>query len=253
MKTPKLKIYLGWDSRAGIAYDVARFSILRRSSLPKTTQVFPLELEKLREQGVLTRPVERKDGNLWCPISEAPMATEFAISRFAVPLLARRKGWALFADCDIICYEDVAKLFALADPKFAVLVVKHQQPAVEAGVTKMDGQQQTNYHRKNWSSVVLWNCAHPSNAALTHEVLNTWPGRDLHAFKWLKDEEIGELPGGWNHLVDVQPPYHPERTPTGPKIAHLTLGGPWFKGWTHGQGSFDAAWLAEAKAMVITE
>lgn len=239
-----LQVFIGWDSRAAIAYDVARFSIARRASV--RVRVGSLKLDALRESGLLTRPVERRDGNLWCPISQAPMATEFAISRFAVPHL-QWEGWALFIDCDILCYADIAQLFALARKKYAVMVVKHEQPPAPDGTRKMDGQAQTNYARKNWSSVVLWNCEHPANARLTPEILNTWPGRDLHAFRWLKDDEIGELPAAWNHLVDVNPPC------AEPKIAHLTMGGPWFKGWRFGSGSYDEQWLAESKAMVITE
>lgn len=241
----RMPIYLGWDSRAAIAYEVAKYSIVKRAKRHDRLKITPLKLDELRESGVLVRPVERKDGNLWCPISQASMSTEFAISRFAVPLL-QKKGWALFADCDILVYEDIAKLFALARNEYAVMVVKHEQPPTE-GVLKMDGQQQTNYARKNWSSVVLWNCSHPSNKGLTHEVLNTWPGRDLHAFRWLKDAEIGELPGEWNWLVDVEP------KPDTPKIAHLTLGGPWFKGWQFGRGSYDEVWVKESQSMVVVE
>lgn len=162
------------------------------------------------------------------------MATEFAISRFCVPFL-QHNGWALFVDCDIVCLADIRELFALADDRYAVMVVKHKQ---ESGPeTKMDGQAQTYYSRKNWSSVMLFNCGHPSHERLSQEDLNTWPGRDLHAFNWLEDEVIGELPAEWNWLVNVEPDM--ER----PKIAHFTLGGPWIKDWkeTH----WDGIWLDE--------
>lgn len=239
MKTKKFRIYLGFDSRERAAYDVARASILRRTSLPKRTQVFPIELENMQRLGLLTRPVERRDGKLWCPISLAPMATEFAISRFAVPFLAK-DGWTLFADSDVLCLADIGELFALADDRYAVMVVKHHHAPVET--IKMDGQIQTIYPRKNWSSVVLWNCSHPANQNLTLEALNTWPGRDLHAFKWLKDEEIGELPRRWNWLVGVTENAGDE---PGGKLLHYTLGGPWFKDWK--SAPLDEVWLAEAK------
>jgi len=230
MKTP-LRVYVGWDSREVIAYEVAEFSLRRRASVP--VQVIPLRLHELGH--VLTRPIERlENGKLWCPISKAPMATEFAISRFAVPFLEQKRsepravgefsvferpGWALFIDCDMLFQADVAELFALADDRYAVMVVKHDQPP--GPLTKMDGQVQTYYRRKNWSSVVLWNCAHEANRRLTLEALNSLPGRDLHAFSWLKDEEIGTLPREWNVLVDAVPP----------KLLHYTLGGPWFPGY----------------------
>jgi hypothetical protein len=218
-----LQIFIGWDPREHAAYEVAEWSIKWRASVP--VLVTPLVLAHLGH--IMCRPVERRDGKLWCPISEAPMATEFAISRFAVPFI-QREGWALFCDCDVLCLDDIAELFALADERFAVMVVKHNhQPKAE---TKMDGQHQTKYPRKNWSSVVLWNCSHPAHARLTHDRLNHWPGRDLHAFKWLEDSEIGELPTEWNWLVG----YH-HGDPITAKLLHLTSGGPWLNDWQCGQ------------------
>lgn len=237
----KFKIYIGYDRRETLAYDVARSSILRRTSKPKTTIIHPLELNQLSIGGkfpLLTRPVEIRDGKMWCPISQAPMATEFAISRFCVPFL-QKKGWALFVDCDVVCLADITELFALADEKYAVMCVKHEHKPTET--TKMDAQMQTTYSRKNWSSVVLWNCSHPANKGLILENLNTWPGRDLHAFKWLKDEEIGELPNTWNQLVGCQPIIERKG------IVHFTLGGPWISGWAPGQ-AMDDVWLDELKA-----
>ncbi len=175
---------------------------------------------------MLTRPIEHKDGKMWCPISEAPMSTEFAISRFCVPFL-QHSGWALFADCDVLCWEDIGNLFTLANDRYAVMVVKQKIESGKLKVEKMDGQAQTYYNRKNWSSVILWNCGHPANKwSFTLEMLNTWPGRDLHAFRWLHNEEIGELPQHWNWLVNVTPG-EPQRR----GIWHYTLGGPWFKNW----------------------
>ena len=231
MLPKNMQVYVGWDSREDLPYQVARDSIVHRTTEP--IRIMPLRLDHLP---MLTRPIERRDGKLWCPISESPMSTEFAISRFTVPFL-QDEGWALFVDSDIICWEDIRELFHLADDKYAVMVVKHQQ---EAGPeTKMDGQTQLYYGRKNWSSVVLWNCGHPGNLRLTPHRLNQWPGRWLHAFKWLEDEEIGELPQIWNWLINV--------TPGEPKkegIWHWTLGGPWFPEWQ--RQPYDEAWSEEA-------
>lgn len=221
-----LQVYVGWDPHEAVAYDVAEFSIRKRATVP--VDVRPIKLHEVRE--ILTRPIEKKDGKLWCPISQAPMATEFAVSRFMVPFL-QKTGWALFMDCDMLVQKDIAQLFALADPQYAVMVVKHKQVPKEK--TKADGQIQTYYHRKNWSSVVLWNCDHPGNRRLTLEALNTWPGRDLHAFKWLEDTEIGELPHEWNILVDV----------SSPGILHYTLGGPWLPNYK--RCGYSREWLEE--------
>jgi hypothetical protein len=243
MRPKTLQVYLGWDPRETKAFDVARASIAKRTSEP--IQIMPLRLEHL---SILTRPIEHRNGQMWCPISDAPMSTEFAISRFCIPFL-QEDGWALFADCDILCWSDIMELFALADDRYAVMVVKHQiqNPKSKIQNVKMDGQIQTYYGRKNWSSVVLWNCGHPANKRFTLDNLNRWPGRDLHAFKWLNDEEIGELPQLWNWLVNVTPG-EPERR----GIWHYTLGGPWFDGSHHGGQAesrptrYDDAWKAEA-------
>lgn len=240
--TPKHpQIYLGYDPREEDAYQVARESIRRRTNGPLS--IMPLRLEHLP---MLTRPIERRDGKLWCPISQAPMSTEFAISRFCVPFI-QSSGWALFADCDIICWEDINNLFDEANDDYAVMVVKHEQEWVAGQPTKMDGQVQTWYERKNWSSVVLWNCGHPANSRLTLEGLNQSPGRDLHAFYWLEDSEIGELPQKWNWLINV--------TPGEPKkegIWHYTLGGPWFE--NRERALWDSVWefeKAEQNEMVV--
>lgn len=228
---------MGWDSREDAAFQVARNSIWRRSKEPMN--IYPLRLRHL--EMLLTRPIEKRDGQLWCPISEAPMSTEFAISRFCVPFL-QEKGLALFLDCDVLCHEDIKNLFELADPKYAIQVVKHKFGAGYAN-TKMDGQVQTSYSRKNWSSVVLWNLDHPAHKRFHVEHLNSWPGRDLHAFKWLEDSEIGELPQKWNWLVNV--------TPGKPKkegLWHYTLGGPWFPGKSSDE--YDLVWMEENKPNV---
>jgi len=218
----KHTIWMGYDPREKLAYDVAKHSILSRTD-PFQVEVRPVDLQARNVKEILTRPVERRDGKLWCPISQAPMATEFAVSRFCTFFL--QSGWCLFVDCDVVCLTDIKKLFDLADDKYAVMVVKHQQSAKRAE-TKMDGQLQTFYARKNWSSVMLINSDHPSNRNLTLEALNTWPGRDLHAFKWLKGGEIGSLPHEWNVLVGID-----DLKTYPPAIAHYTLGSGWFPDW----------------------
>lgn len=208
---------MGWDSREKLAYDVAAYSFKEQNG--KKLQIIPLELANLPQ---LTRPIEWRGNQMWCPISDAPQTTEFSISRFLVPHLTNHKGWAMFMDCDVINTAPLEELFALTDDKYAVMVVKHNHIPTED--VHMVDQVQVKIPRKNWASMILFNCAHPSNKALTLDVINTWPGRDLHQFKWLQDEEIGELPQAWNYLVDVN-------EGNDIKIAHYTMGGPWINGW----------------------
>jgi hypothetical protein len=217
-------IWLGYDPREADGYAVARASIRRHAKAPYL--IMPVNLAVARRAGLYRRPTSRRDGRLWDDISEAPMATEFAIARFLVPHLAGR-GWALFADCDVLARTDIGQLFSLADDRYAVMCVKHDQRPVED--TKMNGQLQAKevdprfpgvYSRKNWSSVVLYNCEHPANSALTVDLINTVPGRDLHRFCWLDDDLIGELPVEWNWLAGVSP------IVDDPAIVHFTLGMP---------------------------
>lgn len=224
-------VWIGFDKREAAAYGVAAHSARQRMSLPIPIQ--GIVLDEMRQGGLYTRPTEvkitgRRPGlhyRLFDTISGAPMSTEFAITRFLTPLLAK-SGWALFMDSDVLVRGDLARLFEFAerDSSKALLCVQHEH-AVPAEHEKMDGQLQQAYARKNWSSVMLFNCGHPSNRKLTLEMVNSAPGRDLHRFCWLKDEEIGALPPEWNWLVGVSPEIEE------PKIVHFTEGFPLMPGY----------------------
>lgn len=222
-------IWIGHDSREQAAFDVASKTASRFGYQTK-----PLYADRLRMSGMLTRPIDSRYG-LYDFNSFSSQSTEFAVSRFFVPLLTH-SGWALFVDVDVVFLRDPAGLLKLADDSKAVMVVKH--PPLTMGGTKMDGQEQKLYARKNWSSVVFWNCDHPANKRINLSMLNQWPAANLHAFGWLADSEIGELPEEWNWLVNVRP------KPANPAIAHFTEGGPWLPGWTPRE--HDDIWLKAA-------
>lgn len=216
------QVWVGFDPREVAAYDVCRSTIIEHNH---AIEPLTLDLKELRRSDLYTRPTYRVDGHLYDMISAAPMSTEFAISRFLVPILAKASGadHALFMDCDMLVRTDLDELFALADDQYAVQVVKHQHKPTET--TKMDGQVQMAYYRKNWSSVMLFNLHHPSNARLSIRDVNQWTGRDLHMLRWLSEEDIGELAGWWNHLVGVDAP------DPNAKIVHFTLGVPSMPGY----------------------
>lgn len=206
-----LNIYIGWDPREGIAADVCKFSIQHNASIP--INVVYLKQDELRANKIYTRE------------ADAMASTQFTFTRFLVPYLNDYKGWAIFVDCDFVWTDDVAKLLELADPEKAVMVVQHDyRPA--PGI-KMDGQVQTPYPRKNWSSMILWNCEHPSNRVITPDVVNTQTAQFLHRFSWLKDHEIGDLPPAWNWLVG----WHRLHRDGTPSAIHYTEGGPWFSNY----------------------
>ena len=206
-----MRVWIGYDQREQIAYDVAE-----KTARGWGCTVIPLYEERLRLSGMLTRPTDRR-GSMFDLNSNAEQATEFAISRFFVPLLAH-SGWCLFADSDVVFLEDPMELMAHADQSKALHCVKHEVFAADGN--KMRGQKQTSYSRKCWSSVILWNCDHPANKRLNLTTLNQWPGRDLHALSWLADSEIGDLPKEANWLVGIN------EKPARPMIAHFTLGTP---------------------------
>jgi lipopolysaccharide biosynthesis glycosyltransferase len=222
-----MKVFVGYDPREDIAYQVCKHSILTKQ--PEAI-VRPLVQKELRDAGWYTRPKDKL------------ASTEFTFTRFLVPELTNFKGWAVFMDCDMILTTDIKELFDQADDKYAVMCVQHDYTPKEG--MKMDGQKQTVYPRKNWSSVVLFNCAHPSNARLTQDMVNDpeLNGAYFHRFSWLKDEEIGELDHTWNYLVGV---YDDIETP---KLIHYTEGGPWFENYRNGE--FSLRWKEELQDMM---
>jgi hypothetical protein len=217
-------VWIGFDPREAAAFAVARRTVARTMNRP--VPVRGIVLDEMRKRGLYNRPTSRKDGRLWDDISEAPMSTEFAISRFLTPHLAG-EGYALFMDCDMLVRSSLTPLFdyAEAHPQFAVFCVKHNFAPPEG--VKMDGQMQTVYARKNWSSVMMFRVDHPSNRKLTLELINSVPGRDLHRLCWLEDHEIGALPAEYNYLVGHT------KTDEDPKIVHFTDGVPFMPGYEH--------------------
>lgn len=220
MKGP-LTVYIGFDEREAEAFDVCKFSLERHASVP--VLVKKLDVETLRNIGVYSREyrsiglqkIDRIDGK--------PFSTDFSFSRFLVPALSLYQGWSLFCDGDFLFRDDVAKLFAHADPQYAAQVVKREYQPTEA--MKMDGIAQQMYRRKMWSSLILFNNEHLANRVVNPSVVNSWSGADLHAFSWLRDDQIGELPPTWNWLSRI------DNGAAEPQAVHFTLGIPSMDGY----------------------
>jgi len=209
-----MKVFVGYDTSQDIAYKVCEYSIRKHQ---KDVEVIPIKQNQLRESG----DYYRKEDHL--------SSTEFSFTRFLVPHLMNYEGWCVFCDCDFVWLEDIHNLFKLCNDKYAVMVVKHNYNPKK--LLKMGSKLQTSYPRKNWSSMILWNCNHPSNQKLTIEQVNNERGSYLHQFQWLRDEEIGELPVEWNWLAGWN-------SGAVPKTIHYTEGGPWLKGYENCEYSY---------------
>mgnify|MGYP006272242367 FL=1 len=252
------KVFIGYDSREPIAYDVAKHSILKRTD-PSKVSVHALNQHHMRELGVYERPVDKLG------------STEFTFSRFWVPFLMGYQGLGIFIDCDFIVNCDILEMFSLAekefeDPEVAVAVCKHDYKPREGA--KMDNQVQHVYPRKNWSSSMVFKCDHPLNSRLSLPVLNNTglTGKYFHRFQWLgnstNDDEnmaeserhIGSLPVDFNWLSGEYFP--PEHIPAGreePRIVHFTLGGPWFSDDRCWEYPFTDLWLKETAEVLGRE
>lgn len=222
-----LPVFIGYDSREAVCSDVLSHSILKRTK--SAVQINLLKHRELRARGLFKRKwsVDALTGEWVDDNDTRKFSTEFSHTRFLVPALMNYKGWALFIDSDMIFLSDIQKLFSLFDDKYAVMCVKHQH-RVRPGAVKMDGRQQLSYNRKNWSSFIAFNCSHPSNKKITPAEVGFMTGGDMHAFSWLKDSEIGELPTTYNFIAGVSPKMPPESGGI-PDVIHYTEGGPWFK------------------------
>ena len=219
----KLNIYVGYDSKEDIAYRVCKHSILKRSRA--NVKIRSLKIYELKANKLYNRTID-------------PLAsTEFTYSRFLVPTLNNFNGWAVFCDCDFLFFDDVEKILNNIDESKAVYCVQHDYTPKEKH--KMDGQKQTIYPRKNWSSLILFNCSHSSNKRLSVDLVNSETGSFLHQFKWLKDSEIGSLDERWNWLEGWTSKHNDKK----PFAVHYTRGGPWFEEWQDVE--FANEWIEE--------
>jgi len=203
-----LDIYLGYDGKVEpVAYYVCMQSIIEKSSIP--VRFTPLALNTLKDY-----TETHQNGS-----------NAFIYSRFLVPYLNNFKGMALFLDGDMVVRTDVAELLYEFDPNEAVKVVKHNYKTKHP--VKYLGAKNEDYPKKNWSSVMLWNCGHWLNKQLTPKFVQEQTGKYLHRFEWLKypEEQVGKLDETWNWLVSEQE-YNPDA-----KLVHYTIATPCFKGY----------------------
>jgi lipopolysaccharide biosynthesis glycosyltransferase len=197
-----IRLMVGFDQRESVAFHTFVQSVINVTSVP--VSVMPLVLSALPGYSET-----HTDGS-----------NTFIYSRFLTPYLAGFEGWAIFADGDMICREDLNSLWNLRDDQYAVMVAKHDYQT--KAHQKYLGNKNENYPKKNWSSVILWNCSHPKNKKLTPDFVMSKDGKFLHRFNWLNDEDIGDIPKEWNWLTTEYPDNREA------KLLHYTLGTPCF-------------------------
>lgn len=226
MSSKLFKIFIGFDEVESVAWHTMTHSILERSSIP--ISIIPVNISNLK--GIFTRERDPKQSNA------------FSFTRFLVPYLSDYEGYAVFFDCDMMLRTDIAEILNVtkAQPDKAVYVVQHNyEPRDDI---KYLNTVQYKYPRKNWSSVVLWNCAHPANKKVTADFVNTATPMELHRFQWLEDNQIGELDVRWNWLVGEY-----DQPPSDVKNVHWTVGGPYFDEYKN--ADFANEWFAELEKM----
>ena len=233
-----IPIFIGYDFRERAATNVLIDSLYQHSTYPLS--ITPLVTSQLVKQGYHNRERDEKQ------------STDFSFTRFLVPFLMNFEGWAIFMDCDMLCFSDIGELWEQRNDKYSLLCVKHNHKPQE--VKKFQGEIQSSYPKKNWSSLMLFNCK--KCKSLTIDYVNKSSGLDLHRFNWLEsNNQIGSIKGdGWNRLLledSVTKDFHKDGKS---KLVHWTLGGPWFKDQRNKGGTFSTAWFcARDEAMRLWE
>jgi lipopolysaccharide biosynthesis glycosyltransferase len=198
---------VGFDQREAVAYHTFTQSVIEKTSTP--VSFIPLAINSLKDYEE----------------THTDKSNDFIYSRFLTPYLKNFSGWAIFADGDMVCQSDIKELWNLKDESKAILVVKHDYKT--KAQKKYLGNKNENYPRKNWSSLILWNCSHPKHKILTPDFIAKQSGKYLHRFSWLDDDEIGILPIEWNWLAIE----YPENMQA--KLIHYTLGTPCFRDYAN--------------------
>lgn len=218
----KLNIYIGYDSSnygQEIAYEVCKRSILKYNS--------NLNIYKLVKKDLENKKIFKRNDNSG--------TTEFTYTRFLVPYLNNFEGFALFCDSDFLWQCDPTEILnENIEKKFNVGCVKHEYKDCKSKL-KMNGLPQEWYPRKNWSSLMLFNCS--KCKILTPEVINYETPKYLHRLEWCNDKNIISINKSYNYLVG----YYNDLQIKNIKALHYTDGGPWHPGYENTE--FSKNWL----------
>jgi len=216
-------IYIGFDEREKLYYDVLASSIKEHTK--DQYNIVPIVQDNMRRIGLFSRSYTKEGIQNYDNFDKKPFSTEFSFTRFLVPFLNGLDGLALFMDADMFVRSDITEVFDTYKPVDGPISCVQHEHVPEEGF-KMDAKIQTIYRRKNWSSFVLWDCSNPFlKSNFTTGDVNNKAGSWLHAFEWVDDMSIGEIPLEWNWLDGTSP------EDVEAKNVHFTTGGPLFGGW----------------------
>jgi lipopolysaccharide biosynthesis glycosyltransferase len=232
----KINVYIGYNSKEDFSdkfpnvvnppYSVAKYSILKNYKGDENDlSIQPIKLQDVIDAGLYWR-------------EEDPLAsTEFTYSRFLTPHLNDYKGIAIFCDSDFLWQCDINEVLEYYDEKYAVMCVQHDY--IPKSDTKMDGVVQTTYPKKNWSSLMVFNCEHENTKNLTVENVNEKSPKYLHRMEWT--DEVGSIPITYNYLEGDYEYIE------NPKVIHFTNGGPWHETW---DGDYKNKWIKQYEELI---
>lgn len=213
-----MKIFVGYDAREHLCFQTLEHNLWKFGH-----EVIPIRHRELRAQGKFSRPwLIDEDGQYHDQRDGKPFSTEFSHARFAAIPMARIMGldeWCLFVDVDFLFRDDPAKILTYVDKNHAIGCTQYNWQEPEG--KKMDGMLQLLYYRKLWSCIFAFNPQHPAHDWLTWHRINWETGASLHAFSWIEDEQVSEIPPEWNYIPNFTD------TAIDAKAVHWSYGGPW--------------------------
>ena len=112
-----IPIFIGYDHRERVATNILIDSLYQKSSHP--ISITPIVTKQLEVNGLHSRK------------RETTQSTSFSFTRFLVPYLMDYEGWAIFMDCDMLCFSDIKELWDLRDENYSLICVHHDQKTSE--------------------------------------------------------------------------------------------------------------------------
>lgn len=189
-----LQIFVGFDPNELVGFHVFVQSVLSRTD-PNKVSITPVCGQKGDASNVFNK------------------------ARFEVPYRCGFRGRAIWMDgSDMLCRADISELPDLLESGCDLAVVHHTYSTKYP--VKFLGQPNVDYPRKNDSSVIVFDCGNYPWRKFTPEYIARSSPADLHRFKDIKVDRIGDLPKEWNWLVGEY-----EFNPAA-KVAHFTIGLP---------------------------